>query len=126
LPIAPLILIKAKGHTRPGQPGVGIYKFSRTGDLMKNWGKPDNGNGRLDDGEFAGGTSGIACDKQDRVFVPDEAGERVQVFDSQGKFLFSFTGPDGAKPIGPLAVKDDEVIATDGGAGSVFKFRLNS
>jgi hypothetical protein len=60
------------------------------------------------------------------VFVPDEAGERVQVFDSQGKFLFSFTGPDGAKPTGPVAVKDDEVIANDGGAGSVFKFRLNS
>ena len=93
---------------------------------MKNWGKPDNVNGRLDDGEFAGGTSSIACDKQDRVFVPDEAGGRVQVFDSQGKFLFSFTGPDGAMPTGPLAVKDDEVIATDGGAGSVLKFRLNS
>ena len=41
------------------------------------------------------------------------------------EILFSFTGPDGAKPTGPLAVKDDEVIATDGGAGSVFKFRLN-
>lgn len=113
------------GDMRSGEPGVRIHKFSQAGDLMKSWGKPDNGDGKLEGGEFAGGTSGIACDKQDRVYVPDEAGERAQVFDSEGRFLFSFTGPDGAKPTGPLAVADHNVIATDSEAGSVLKFRLN-
>jgi tripartite motif-containing protein 71 len=112
------------GVAAKGQSGVRIHKFSRTGDLVQTWGKPNDEDGEFDDGEFVVGTDGMACGDDGRIYVSDVKADRVQVFDSDGHFLFSFTGPARSKPNGAIAIGDDGVIVTDTGSGSVSKFRI--
>ncbi len=62
-----------------------VHKFSREGKLLLSWGKPGTkpGQFRL--------PHNIWIDKQDRVWVPDRENSRIQVFDTNGKFLTQWT-----------------------------------
>jgi outer membrane protein assembly factor BamB len=66
----------------------------------------------------------MACGHDGRVYIGDEGADRVQVFDSDGQYLFSFTGPSGAVPNGAIAIGSDGIIVTDMNSASVSKFRL--
>jgi DNA-binding beta-propeller fold protein YncE len=58
-----------------------VVKFSKEGRYVTAWGKKGNG-----PGEFNLPHS-VAVDKQGRVYIADRENFRVQVFDSDGKFL---------------------------------------
>ena len=65
-----------------------IQKFSPDGEFILKWGRnggdgtPGNGEGEFDFPHE------IAIDKNDNVYVADTKNHRIQVFDSNGEFLF--------------------------------------
>jgi hypothetical protein len=62
-----------------------IAKVDKNGNWIKSWGEP---------GEQAGQFSNphsIAVDAEDHVYVADRGNRRIQVFDSEGKFLRQIT-----------------------------------
>jgi hypothetical protein len=73
-----------------------VAKVDKNGNWLKSWG--DRGTGP---GQFHTPHS-IAVDAQDRIYVADRSNRRIQVFDTDGKFLRQFTidvpVPQGARP----------------------------
>ena len=61
-----------------------VAKFDKNGDWVKQWGTKGNG-----PGQFSTPHS-IAIDKNDNIYVGDRGNQRVQVFDTDGKFLRQF------------------------------------
>ena len=83
-----------------------IAKVDKNGDWLKSWGEPGN-----QPGQFSTPHS-IAVDAEDRVYVADRGNRRIQVFDTDGKFLREITidlpfDPNarpaiGSKPVLPI------------------------
>ncbi|MEX2261379.1 MAG: peptidyl-alpha-hydroxyglycine alpha-amidating lyase family protein [Bryobacteraceae bacterium] len=63
-----------------------VIKFNRDGEYLLHWG----GKGTAD-GQF-NLVHDVALDPKGRVYVADRTNERVQIFDSNGKFLDKWTG----------------------------------
>ena len=59
-----------------------IVKFSPDGQVLESWGSEGNG-----DGQFNGLSSVTVDPTTDKVYVADPLNRRIQVFDSNGKFL---------------------------------------
>ena len=62
-----------------------VIKFNKDGEYLAHWGKHGTG-----DGEF-NLVHDVVLDKQGRVYVADRTNQRVQIFDSNGKFLGKWT-----------------------------------
>jgi DNA-binding beta-propeller fold protein YncE len=62
-----------------------IAKIDKNGNWLKSWGEPGN-----QPGQFSTPHS-IAIDSEDRVYVADRGNRRIQVFDTDGKFLRQIT-----------------------------------
>jgi DNA-binding beta-propeller fold protein YncE len=62
-----------------------IAKYDRNGDWVKSWGTPGTGSGqfRL--------PHAIVADRNNNIYVADRSNRRVQVFDTEGRFLRMFT-----------------------------------
>ena len=74
-------------------------------------------------GEFSN-PRGISFDKiQNKVYVCDSSNHRIQVFDTNGKFLHSFGDEQLQKPLG-ICVSKDFVFVTDEVKKCVTKFSL--
>jgi sugar lactone lactonase YvrE len=58
-----------------------VAKYDRNGAWVKSWGEPGQGPGQFKL------PHAIAVDAQGQVYVADRANARIQVFDSNGKFL---------------------------------------
>jgi hypothetical protein len=58
-----------------------VAKYDRTGDWVKSWGEPGTGPGQFRT------PHAIAIDRNDHVYVGDRGNQRIQVFDTDGKFL---------------------------------------
>jgi len=76
-----------------------VAKVSKVGDWLKSWGEPGD-----QPGQFSTPHS-IATDAQDHVYVADRGNRRIQVFDTDGKFLRQMTidvpvDPDARPAIG--------------------------
>jgi sugar lactone lactonase YvrE len=61
-----------------------VAKFDKNGDYVKSWGSPGTG-----PGEFRLPHS-IVIDHQDYIYVGDRSNHRVEVFDTEGKFIRMF------------------------------------
>src|ERR1051326_362292 len=86
-----------------------IVKLSPDGQVLATWGNEGNG-----DGQFRG-VSSVAVDlANNTVYVADPINSRIQVFDSNGKFLSKWSVPEWGKPLG----YEDLVI--DSQAGRVY------
>ena len=120
-----VVVTDVKGDLLAERPAVRIHKFSSTGRLVTSWGRADDNDGSFDPGEFMNGGRGIACSDDGRVYVTDDTVNVIQVFDLRGRYLFSFGGPLGSQPNAAVAVSGDSVFSTDGGAGTVSRFRLS-
>ncbi len=74
-----------------------VAKYDKNGDWVKSWGEPGTGPGQFRT------PHAIAVDRNNNVYVGDRANRRVQVFDTDGKFLRMFTvdvpPPPGTKPV---------------------------
>jgi hypothetical protein len=68
-------------YVADGYGNARVHKFTPDGKLLLSWGEPGYAPGqfRL--------PHNIWVDKQDRVWIPDRENSRIQVFNSQGKFL---------------------------------------
>ncbi len=62
-----------------------VAKFDKSGDWVKSWGSKGTGPGQFRT------PHAIAIDRDDNIYVGDRANRRIQVFDTEGKFLRMFT-----------------------------------
>jgi sugar lactone lactonase YvrE len=62
-----------------------VAKYDKNGDWVKSWGSKGTGPGQFRT------PHAIAIDSRDNIYVGDRANRRIQVFDTDGKFLRQFT-----------------------------------
>jgi len=76
----------SKGNTyiTDGYVNSRVAKYDKNGDFVKSWGEFGTG-----DGQFRTPHS-IVIDKNDNIYVGDRSNHRVQVFNTDGKFLRKF------------------------------------
>lgn len=84
-----------------------VVKFDRDGNYLKAWGKYGTGIGEFNLPHT------VAVDDQNRVYVGDRENQRIQIFDSEGKFIQQWTGI--GYPYGLLITPDQHVWMVDGG-----------
>lgn len=87
-----------------------VLKFDRTGKLLFTWGKKGKGEGEFDL------PHAVQLDSQGLVYVGDRENNRIQVFDSKGKFIRQFGG---MAPYGLFITADDILFIADGRANKV-------
>ena len=88
------------GYISDGYINSRVAKVSRDGEWLGSWGAPGD-----EPGQFSTPHS-IAVDAQDNIYVADRGNRRIQVFDTDGKFLRQITinvpfDPDAKPAIGP-------------------------
>ena len=98
----------SQGH---GTPVDRIFKFDKTGKLIKTWGKRGTGPGEFDQ------PHALAMDSKGRLFVGDRNNNRVQVFDQDGKYLEEFK--QFSRPSGVYIDKQDNIYVADSESDSV-------
>jgi len=90
-----------------------IQKFDPSGNFLLQWGIFGSANGQF---EFSnGGSFGIAVDSSGKVYVPDSALSRVQVFDTSGNWIKILAGSG----TGTGLVSSPESVAVDS-SGNVY------
>src|SRR5438270_2320473 len=62
-----------------------VAKVDKDGNWLKSWGEPGDQPGHFNT------PHGIAVDAHDNIYVADRGNRRIQVFDTDGKFLRQFT-----------------------------------
>jgi DNA-binding beta-propeller fold protein YncE len=92
-------------YVSDGYGSARVVKFSREGKYLLQWGKRGKG-----PGEF-GLPHNLVIDAQGRVYVTDRDNQRIEVFDSTGKFLSEWTGTGG---VSGLAINKNQRIWTGG------------
>jgi DNA-binding beta-propeller fold protein YncE len=111
------VYVVDQGRTR-------IVKFSPDGQVLANWGRKGNG-----DGEFDDPTSVAVDPTTNNVYVADPTNKRVQVFDSNGKFLNKWSIPEWHQLYGleDLAIdsKVGRLYASSANMDAVLVFDLN-
>ncbi|MEQ1946158.1 MAG: peptidyl-alpha-hydroxyglycine alpha-amidating lyase family protein [Bryobacteraceae bacterium] len=77
----------SKGNTyiSDGYINSRVAKIDKNGDWVKSWGSKGNAPGQFNL------PHAIAIDRNDNIYVGDRSNRRVQVFDTEGKFLRMFT-----------------------------------
>jgi DNA-binding beta-propeller fold protein YncE len=70
-------------------------KFSPDGHVLASWGSEGRG-----DGQFRGNSSVAVDSANNKVYVADSMNSRIQVFDSDGKFLTKWLVPEWGPPVG--------------------------
>jgi len=86
-----------------------LAKFSAEGEFVFDWGKKGNGSGEFDI------PHNVTVDSQGRVYVADRGNARIQVFDSNGKYITEFKGAKLGRPWGIVVAPDGFLYVTDGG-----------
>jgi DNA-binding beta-propeller fold protein YncE len=88
-------------YVSDGYASARVVKYSRDGKYLLQWGTRGKG-----PGEF-GLPHNLVTDAQGRVYVTDRDNQRIEVFDSNGKFLSQWTGTGGIS--GLFKTKDDRI-----------------
>jgi DNA-binding beta-propeller fold protein YncE len=111
------VYVVDQGHSR-------IAKLSPDGQVLSVWGSKGNGDGKFDDP-----TSVTVDPTTNKVYVADPINKRIQVFDSNGKFLSKWSVPEWGQPVGfeDLAVDSQagRLYASSAHISTVFIFDLN-
>ncbi len=111
------IYVVDQGRTR-------IAKFSPSGRVLAVWGAQGGG-----DGQFNDPTSVAVDPTTNKVYVADPINKRIQVFDSNGKFLTKWIVPEWGPPHGfeDLAIdsKTGRLYGSSASMKTVLTFDLN-
>ena len=99
-------------------------KFSPDGQVLTTWGSKGNGDGQFDD------HTSVAVDPTtNKVYVADPINKRIQVFDSNGKFLTKWLIPEWGQPSGfedlVIDSKTGRLYASSANMDAVLIFDLN-
>jgi len=86
-----------------------VAKFSADGKFLFDWGHKGSAPGEFDL------PHGIAVDAQGLVYVADRSNSRIQVFDSNGRFLRLFQSDALGRPWGLAIGPDNLLYVIDGG-----------
>ena len=111
------VYVVDQGHSR-------IAKFSPDGHPVTTWGIKGKGDGQFDD------PTSVAVDPTtNKVYVADPINQRIQVSDSNGKFLTKWSVPEWGQPMGfeDLAIdsKTGRLYASSSHVTAVLIFDLN-
>lgn len=90
-------------YVTDGYGSARVVKYSRDGKFLLEWGTRGKGPGQF------GLPHNLVVDAQGRVYVTDRDNQRIEVFDSSGKFLNQWTGTGG---VSGLAMTRDQRIWT--------------
>ena len=94
-----------------------VAKYDKNGDWVKSWGEKGTGPGQFRT------PHAIAVDRNNNVYVGDRANRRIQVFDTEGKFLRMFTidvpPPAGIPPVSGNTPTGQALAATIGAPNSI-------
>jgi DNA-binding beta-propeller fold protein YncE len=96
-----------------------VWIFKPTGELAARLGELGDAPARFRS------PAGVAVGGGGRVYVADAGNRRVQVFDSVGNWVASWTGPEGDRLVEPLGIDvgpDGRVWVADAGAATVRLF----
>jgi DNA-binding beta-propeller fold protein YncE len=100
-----------------------IVKLSPDGQVLASWGSEGSG-----DGQFIGLSSVAVDPTNNRVYVADPINSRIQVFDSNGKFLTKWSVPEWGRPVGveDLAIDSDtdRLYASSASMSTILVFDL--
>jgi len=86
-----------------------VAKFSASGKFLFDWGHKGQGQGEFDL------PHSVAVDAQGLVYVADRSNSRIQVFDSNGKFLKMWSSPELGRPWALTVGPDNLLYVVDGG-----------
>jgi DNA-binding beta-propeller fold protein YncE len=92
-------------YVSDGYGNARVVKYSRDGKYLLQWGTRGSGPGQFST------PHNVVADARGRVYVSDRDNQRIQVFDSTGKFLTQWMGTGG---ISALAITKDQRIWTAG------------
>ena len=95
-----------------------VIKFNRDGEYIMHWGKKGTG-----DGEF-NLVHDVCFDSEERLYVADRLNQRIQIFDTNGKFLGKWT--DIGAPWGlAYSRKENCIYMCDGVNNRIVKLGLD-
>jgi DNA-binding beta-propeller fold protein YncE len=111
------IYVVDQGHTR-------VIRFSPDGAVLSTWGTKGTGDGQFDD------PTSVAVDSTtNKVYVADPINGRIQIFDSNGKFIAKWTVPEWGQPHGfedlGVDTKTGRLYASSANMDSVLVFDSN-
>jgi peptidylamidoglycolate lyase len=86
-----------------------VAKFSPEGRLLLEWGTKGTGPGQFDL------PHGITLDASGKVYVADRSNARVEVFDSNGKYLAEWKSTELGRPWAVRVAADGYLYVVDGG-----------
>jgi len=86
-----------------------VAKFSGDGKFQFEWGRKGTGPGEFDL------PHSVAVDKNGLVYVADRSNARIQVFDSNGKFLKMWKSAELGRPWTLAVGPDNRLYVVDGG-----------
>lgn len=109
LPTDVAVLKDGSFFVSDGYENTRVVKFAADGTFLLTWGTAGAGPGQFNL------PHGIAVDASGRVFVADRSNSRVQVFDSSGRFLAEWRGPDVGRPYAIAVGADGRAYIADGG-----------
>jgi sugar lactone lactonase YvrE len=109
----------ANGHilVSDGYVNSRVVEFTGDGEYVRQFGHKGTG-----DGEF-NLVHDVAVDSQQRIYVADRSNERIQIFDSKGKFLNQWTGIGAPWGI-YLARGENAIYMCDGKYNRISKLNL--
>lgn len=88
-----------------------VFKFDKTGKLIKEWGKTGTGPGEFDQ------PHALAFDSKGRLYIGDRNNNRVQIFDQDGNFISELR--QWSRPSGIFIDKHDNLYSADSESESV-------
>ena len=86
-----------------------VVKLDAEGNFVTAWGTKGTSDGEFDT------PHGLAVDGEGRVYVADRGNSRMQVFDSEGKFLSEWKSDEIGRPWGVDITTEGNVVVADGG-----------
>jgi len=106
----------AQGHAPGANGNPRVLKFDRSGKFIKSWGGKGKEPGKFDVAH------GIAFDARGQLWVTDRENQRIQVFDTDGKFVreLKYAGLPCAIDIGPQSI-----FMVNGFAGQLLRMDLD-
>ena len=96
-----------------------VVKFDKLGNWLKTWGERGTAQGQLNIPHT------IASDAAGNIYVGDRSNSRIQVFDSDGKFLRMFTNVRAPWAICITPGPKQFLYSSDANSGKVFKLDLD-